>query len=763
MNPFLHSRIAAVLAAPLMLASPFAVAQTVFVQPATPDADALAEQIRQLATNPTDVNAMIRAGELTLKLNDGTAAAGFFARAERIDPNNPRIKAGKAILLVQAGRPGEALRMFAEAEVLRGDVQTFAAERGLAYDLIGEQERAQRDYRLSLRYRPDDETVRRYALSLGISGKKDEALETIDALVRRSDRGAWRARAFILAMNGDSRGAERIAASMMPGGLGQGLQPFFDRLPKLGPVDRAFAVHFGEVRSSPQRIADARMTPRLPALQPEAGRPVAVAAVAPLPVQHVAAKDDRKAKKDRNKRGKDSRDDRVVVAAAPAPVPLPPPPEYQGQALAAIAQTTAPAYNPPPAASGAPVFVQSIPQRPSAQAFADATPRTEPRLPPVVLASNRATISALPAPRPTQERVVPAADVPVRAITPTASDTRPAMTAQSSAPLEFAAPIPKATEPNTVPSVAAQLPSTSSEVKPAFVTPAPSLSIVPDPAANKAGRSSSVSSSVATTLPEPAEAKVAAVAAPTRLPPVPGPVKGEDSILATIIANIVVPASELEGEGAATAALDGGEPETPATPVEATPVPVVAASTAPDSEAVQATLIAQQKAADKQANDRKIADATKAAEARKEAEVKKLAEEKKLAEDKKVADAKKLAETKKAAETKKLADAKKAEELKKKNDPKLLEPSRIWVQVAGGANEGTLGKEWARVREKAPVAFKGRSGWTTPLRATNRVLTGPFKTDAEARSFVNALAKEGISAFTFTSDAGQKVARLGVK
>lgn len=259
----------------------------------------------------------------------------------------------------------------------------------------------------------------------------------------------------------------------------------------------------------------------------------------------------------------------------------------------------------------------------------------------------------------------------------------------------------------------------------------------------------------------------------------PGPVKGEDSILATIIANIVVPASELEGQGAA---LDGGEPEasvspvepTPA-PVEANPVPVAAASTAPDSEAVQATLIAEQKAADKEANDRKVAEAAKAAEARKlaeakkladekkDAEAKKLAEEKKLAEDKKLADAKKLAETKKAAETKKLADAKKAEELKKKNDPKVLEPSRIWVQVAGGANEGTLGKEWARVREKAPVAFKGRNGWTTPLRATNRVLTGPFKTDAEARSFVNALAKEGISAFTFTSEAGQKVGRLGTK
>ncbi len=103
-----------------------------------------------------------------------------------------------------------------------------------AYDLIGQQERAQRDYRLALKDGPADETIRRYALSLGISGKRDMALQQLDPLVRRSDRGAWRARAFILAMNGDDQGASRIATNMMPPGLAQGLLPFFERLPGLG-------------------------------------------------------------------------------------------------------------------------------------------------------------------------------------------------------------------------------------------------------------------------------------------------------------------------------------------------------------------------------------------------------------------------------------------------------------------------------------------------------------------------------------------------
>ena len=87
-------------------------------------------------------------------------------------------------------------------------------------------------------------------------------------------------------------------------------------------------------------------------------------------------------------------------------------------------------------------------------------------------------------------------------------------------------------------------------------------------------------------------------------------------------------------------------------------------------------------------------------------------------------------------------------------------PPRIWVQVAGGANERDLAKAYAAVKAKAPTVFAGRQAWTTPLRATNRVLAGPFKTDAEARGFVNQLGRNGVSAFTFSSDQGQVIAKL---
>ncbi|WP_438801929.1 hypothetical protein, partial [Enterobacter hormaechei] len=71
------------------------------------------------------------------------------------------------------------------------DPREYAADRGFAYDLLGQPALAQRDYKLALSRDHDDaETLRRYALSLGITGDKDEAMRTLDPLLRRSDRAA---------------------------------------------------------------------------------------------------------------------------------------------------------------------------------------------------------------------------------------------------------------------------------------------------------------------------------------------------------------------------------------------------------------------------------------------------------------------------------------------------------------------------------------------------------------------------------------------
>lgn len=541
-----------VFASALLLGASPAIAQGAFVQTRNPDADALATQMRVLAENPRDVEALLAAARLSTRLGDLSGALALLQRAEGIEAGNPRIASNRAAVLVRQERPGEALRLFQQAESRGVDPREFAADRGFAYDLLGQPLLAQRDYKLALATRREDDLVRRYALSLGISGNKAEAERELDALLRAQDRAAWRDRAFILAMNGDLAGAEKIAATVLPGAAGRNLLPFFRRIATLGPADRAFAVHFGELSPTPARLADARMAPSLPAYTGPA--PVQITQTPPVKPASAPLRDE-------------ARGRRATPAARPAPVQV---------ARAEVAPVARPVVNPPAPAPAAP------------------QPTAAPR--PIV--------QPTPAPQPEVRRVAPA-----------------------------------------------------------------------------------------------------------------------DSPLASIIANISVPESE----------------RVPAArPVERAPKPVVAARARPEARRVPA-------AEEEEAKPAKPAT-RKGARAEEEADAKPSKPGKPGArKGEEVADAKPV-------------KGKKPEP--KKPDPKKAEPERVWVQVASGANESTVDRAWKGVTAKAPKLFRAHGGWWMPFKATNRIVTGPFKTSGEAQAFVNKLAGEDVSAFVVTSEAGQKVTRI---
>src|SRR3546814_6829892 len=71
----------------------------------------------------------------------------------------------------------------------------------------------------------DPEILRRYAVSLGITGKWQDAEKLLDPLLRQSDKPAWRDRAFILAMNGRTKQAKDITQVTMPKGMADAIQP----------------------------------------------------------------------------------------------------------------------------------------------------------------------------------------------------------------------------------------------------------------------------------------------------------------------------------------------------------------------------------------------------------------------------------------------------------------------------------------------------------------------------------------------------------
>ena len=654
-RPGIARSVAIALSAAGVLPLPIAAAAQVVMPVANPDADRLAELVRRLGAAPRDLSALIEAGELSFALGDATAAAALYKRAEAIDPSNGRVKAGIARILVNGERPGEALRYFEEAQRHGAVMARYADDRGLAYDLIGEQARAQADYRLALAQggRDNDaldEIRRRYALSLGISGRQEEALAQIDPLLRRSDRGAWRARAFILAMNGDVSGANKIATSMMPRGMAGGLAAFFQRLPSLSPVDRAFAVHFGEVTPNAARLADARQVPPLAPLATTPPR-VALAAAAP-----VVPAPERLSRTEQRRRERAARATQLAAARA-----------ARTPAAATVATPTTP-------------------------------------LPATQIAQ------AAPVPTPPVAATAPA--IPAAQAAPPPALSRPAATVAQAAASSPAAPV-TAPSPTQVAQAA----------PPRTIAPAPVQIASADPV----GPPRSIARR------EPTSRAVAA--APVRAVP---PRVSEDSILARIVAGISVPAAEL-----GVAPMPGAQH---AAVAAASPPPWPIATLEEAARTAERNAAADEQKRTRLAAAKRVSEKTVAATVSEKPEARPAVDRKTRAKEAAAEKAKKELAAKEAAE-------KKAER---------AEPQRIWVQVASGANAGDLPKAWKGAQSRA-AALAGKRAYTVGNRATNRLVTGPFKTQAEARAMVNTLTKQGLSAFTFTSEPGQKMTRLDGK
>jgi Flp pilus assembly protein TadD len=209
----------------------------------TPSA-ALARYVRALAQDPRDFQSLIGAGRSALELGDTQAAAGVVARADEVNPHSPLPQAGMGAVQVVLGDARAAMPYFSRAEELGASVTTLGCDRGLAYDLLGQQAKAQADYRTALSGADADEARRRLALSLAISGDKAGAIAAIAPLAAKGDSAVPRVRAFILALTGNSTAAMTAIDAAMPGSWSR-VSPFLTRLPTLAPGAKAAAVNLG--------------------------------------------------------------------------------------------------------------------------------------------------------------------------------------------------------------------------------------------------------------------------------------------------------------------------------------------------------------------------------------------------------------------------------------------------------------------------------------------------------------------------------------
>ena len=247
----------------------------------------LNSNLARLASNPRDVTALIGAGEAALALDDPRAAAGFFARADAIESGNGRIKAGLGRVMLKLQNPVEALRLFDQAGRMGYPDTTILSDRALARDMTGDQAGAQRDYYSAMQRTPDDDELRRrYAASLGISGQVAASDKVLEPLLYKSDRAAWRYRAFILAMNNKQADAKKVAEQTMPAQLAGAIVPYMQKMPYLTAAQKAAALHFGhfpaQIGATVVAIAP---TPPAPGIAVASSAPPAVAIASATPAK----------------------------------------------------------------------------------------------------------------------------------------------------------------------------------------------------------------------------------------------------------------------------------------------------------------------------------------------------------------------------------------------------------------------------------------------------------------------------------------------
>ncbi|MDT0508753.1 SPOR domain-containing protein [Novosphingobium sp. MMS21-SN21R] len=657
--------------------------------------------LARLAADPRNVVALYDAASAALRLGDSDAAIGFLSRANDIQPGDPRSKVliGKAYLLAE--NPVDAVRAFDEAERAGGDTYAMASDRALAYDLVGDNGRAQRWYQVALSRGSDDELTRRYALSLAIAGDRRGAEVLLAPLIAKQDRATWRTRTFVMAVTGGPDEAVAVAYASMPQDLAAGIAPYLRYMPRLTPAQQAAAANFGRFPRAADIGRDDPRVAQYAALNPRATR-FADAGLIPAGAP-LGASTEKPSREKRRRPGKDER--------TPAPT-------GRVQALGTT-PLTPPQQLPQSAPVPRPGFTDT--------AIASAAPAVRPSVAPVTTP-----------PAPAKPKVLSVLDLPPGAARPYVAPVRQPAPATAPAP-QPAPPVPVAAAPvRTATAELPPVPATAAAPQPVVVAPVPTPVAKPAPSVGGFDLAK-VGGSTAAPVPAAPSATQALAAAPVIAVPV--------APSAASSAPVVPPVQTAAASAPAPASTE--PPPRPVdlatlfksfAPPEEERAPAVAAV---DITRLPAKAVPKVVKADPR-GERPDGPTDVSRTSAKEAE-KGTVKDAKTAKDAKAA---------KAAQDAKDAKAKKAAP---------SHPSRIWVQVLTGANKDMMDNEWRRLVKEAPDALRSRKPYVSPWRSNFRLLTGPFESEAAAQEFITKLRKGGVSSYQWTSPAGQAVDTLPLK
>jgi Flp pilus assembly protein TadD len=399
--------------------------------------------MRRISFNPSDADALADAGNASLLLGDANAALNFFTRANAIRPNNSRIVSGLATSTVRTENPFEALRLFDDAVRLGANERLIAADRALAFDLLGNFGRAQQDYQLARTAVSSDDIIIRQAVSLSLAGQKEQADAMLVPLLQRNSVTAWRARALMLAARGDLRESNKVAQGFMDATSAQKMERFFRLMPNLTGAQQAAAIHLGHFPTSQSVGRDSEQVRRVAATLPQTAIAPAenrlIPSGAPLGAKPAKARDAKSEVKPLSKQDRKAQE-RAEVQATVANIPdalkLP---KTDTARLGTAAARAAVAD-----AQSARITSVSNNALPTPET---ARPLVRIALPPAILAAGAPVAQTTPRPDPVVAKVEPAATVAVTMPTPqepvslaAATPPQPAiiMTAPTSVPASTA-------------------------------------------------------------------------------------------------------------------------------------------------------------------------------------------------------------------------------------------------------------------------------------------------------------------------------------
>lgn len=85
----------------------------------------------------------------------------------------------------------------------------------------------------------------------------------------------------------------------------------------------------------------------------------------------------------------------------------------------------------------------------------------------------------------------------------------------------------------------------------------------------------------------------------------------------------------------------------------------------------------------------------------------------------------------------------------------------MWIQLGVGRNTAAFAFDWKKLARQAGGVLDGKGPWAARYGATNRMLAGPFPSDAAAKAAIKRLKDKDIDALPFSSDEGEKVTKIG--